>query len=177
MTSDKIEEATQSFWKNCVHSLTKDEPEAASRQTRISLQFKIQLEDDQFRSISKLQIVSKQSDVNNIITLFISIWSDCNDYYHSYKIKNIVFSYKILYELTDTENFKYPLEKLLPHAQGSRQTNSLTPQSGVSQIYDFQGKTKFPNTLDLNEWGEVLLNNQVEAIIKKKDDFPGAQNV
>lgn len=87
MNSTKIEEASQSFWYTYVSKL--------NSKTHLAIQFKVQLDDCQFRSISNVQIVTLE-EYPLLKELFISSWLDCDDFYHSLSIKNIIFSYKKL---------------------------------------------------------------------------------
>ena len=96
MNTSIIEQSVIAFWDNLSNNnKIKVQPEG-----NIAIQLKIQLKDlPQFRSITKVQVVPKFPDSEmkqNIIDLFVSSWLECDDYYHSLSLKNIVFTYKIL---------------------------------------------------------------------------------
>ena len=151
MNSTKIEEASQSFWYTYVSKL--------NSKTHLAIQFKVQLDDCQFRSISNVQIVTLE-EYPLLKELFISSWLDCDDFYHSLSIKNIIFSYKNLLVPNHISEQKKAV-KLLPKI-------SKRKFGGKSEelAFFYKGKNKLPITIDIEKWGEVLSSTELEAIVK-----------
>ena len=158
MSQFLIQEATYNFWEECM----KNFPEDAS----VAIQLKVQLVDlNQFRSISKVQIVHK-NDYLNIKDLFVSSWLDCDDYFHSLLVKYVIITYKELI-LTSPDN-------LIPVKVKSKflHKKSIGSRKIQEEYFQFRGKTKLPSTTILEEWGTILSDTGKELIIKPEPVTP-----
>ena len=85
MSSQTIFSCVQAFWDQEMNKLESE--------TRVAIQMKIQIIDGQFRSISKVQVITKE-ELDVIKELFASSYLDCDDFYLSFVVTNIIISYK-----------------------------------------------------------------------------------
>lgn len=152
ITNNLINVAVEEFWIR-VLSIYKND------RLNLAIQFKIQLSNFQFRSISRLQIIRNDDSMNKAIKdLFFSYWIDCNEYYNSLEIINIVLSYKFLNLLPNDSNIK-----LLKQDKIFNNKKNKLVQHNIL--------TRLPNTMNLEEWGTIMTDSPLEKLIISKNQI------
>ena len=114
--------------------------------------FKIKCSDNLIRSISTVQRINKISNVEEVFTEY---WSLRSDNYLQFKIEEIIFNYCII-----KPNNQITEQKISKaHSKIEYNTNLLRV-----------GSLNFPQTMDINEWGDVqyILNDKEAIVLKYK---------
>lgn len=117
----------------------------------IIIQFKIKLDNNQFRSISYLQTV-KRSEIEDLLEIFIEFWNLRDPDYFSLIPSHIVFTYKIV--VTNKEEIK---------------TSKLNRSKTITEnpnLFKFKG-FNLPCTMDYLKWGKLIFESYKNVEVKK----------
>ena len=123
-----------------------------SRENFISIQFKIKLSSNQYRSVSYLQTV-KLSEKEDLIEIFKEFWNLRDQDYLSLNPSYIVFTYKLI----DSTNVIVKKSKI---------NRNINIQEDTKENLNFKGYN-LPSTMDFTSWGRVLFMNNYYAEVKK----------
>jgi hypothetical protein len=112
--------------------------------------FKINLDNDVFRSVSYL-VTIKKDDFNDLNSSFKLCWNIRGDDYQQYSITKIIYTYRIVDKslIITSEDSSKRLYK-------------------VKHTYNFNGITRLPDSMDFALWGDSKrIKNKSIAIITK----------
>lgn len=117
------------------------------------LQFKVECVNGEIKSISYVQIVTKE-DLKSISHVFNEFWDIKSEEYHKLEITKIIFSYKIL-----------PAENYISKSKIIRHKNSI---KSVKLSKFKLGGHELPCTMDFTKWGNThFYSNYTKAIVYK----------
>ena len=141
LTTSILKQSLTNFWDFINLNLS-------SSDQLLLIQFKILDEKNQYNSISYLQHVN-MNEFEKLFEIFTEFWAIKDEWYHSLKIKSIIFTYKII-----NNDLKITTSKF---------TRSKTINAPK---FTFKG-ISLPSTMDFTTWGIVLFNDYTNAIIEK----------
>jgi hypothetical protein len=85
------------------------------KDSKLMIQFKIKIEENNYRSISYLQsIILNFKEIDELKEIFIGFWVSRDEGYHCLKPSDIVFTYKIISEELEEEKIKIKYNKIKP---------------------------------------------------------------
>lgn len=119
-----------------------------SNDLTILIQFKIKIDNNNFRSISYLQSINIDQ-FNELKDIFIEFWNFKDEDYISLKASHIIFTYKII-----NPNFY----KIKPKINRTKLLYDNT--------INFKGYN-LPNTMDYHKWGNIISESDNFVLIKK----------
>jgi len=123
--------------------------------SKILIQFKIKIEENNFRSISYLQSINfNQNEIDELIEIFIGFWESRDEGYHCLNPSDIVFTFKIISEAEELGEDKLKIK-----------FNKIKNNENIKTI-NFKGYN-LPNTMDYEEWGEIIEEEGRNIMIKK----------
>ena len=120
----------------------------------IQIQFKVQLNNGLYRSISYVQTVKKE-DYNSLLDIFIEFWNLRSEDYHITTASSIIFTYKVY----DSE-----ISQQIKSKSISRHKNIV---SELKQQYTFGG-FNLPKTMDFTLWGEHFISHDYKSAVVHK---------
>jgi len=124
-----------------------------SKDSKILIQFKIKIEENNYRSISILQTINfNKNEIDELIDVFIGFWEFRDEGYHCLNPSYIVFTFKILSDDLEKENIKIKFNKI-------KINESL-------KTVNFKGYN-LPYIMDYEKWGEIIEEEYGNIIIKK----------
>lgn len=154
LTNSVISDCLKTFWIEVVSSILNHQ--------YILLQFKVEGDKGDIKSISYVQTVNKD-DLNTISNVFNEFWNIKGDEYHSMEVSKIIFTYKVLPLELDISK-----SKILNH-QKSIKSNKLS-------TFKFGGHD-LPCTMDFTEWGETHFYKEYTKAIVYKHNSKGEYHI
>jgi hypothetical protein len=125
-----------------------------SQNTFISIQFKIEFNNNQYRSVSFLQTV-KLTEKEDLIENFIEFWDIRDQDYISLNPSIIIYTYKLI-----SENNGIIVTSRL------NRSKSIILEKESKDSFIFKGYN-LPSTMDFTTWGQVLFTSNNFAQVKK----------
>jgi hypothetical protein len=141
LSNDLINEMLHKFWDEIMNNIDNK---------MVILLFRIQFEDQTYRTIGNLQKINK-NDFNILYKLLTSLLTILSDDYKNLAIINIIFSYKII----DTEN------------KTSKIDNNNNNKSDKLPTFKFYGYN-LPLTMDITKWGTILSHDNNHYLIQRE---------
>jgi len=111
---------------------------------KLSIIFKIKTINNQYRSISHLQIINIE-DFDKLIQLFIECWNIKAEEYYLASHSHIIFTYNLLTDINITTKID--------------DSNILKNKDKTNKIETFRfAGYNLPNTMDFSSWGDYHLS-------------------
>jgi len=148
-----IKDSLLQFYK-IISSLNEDLLNNSNISFKLAIIFKIKTINNQYRSISHLQIINIE-DFDKLIQLFIECWNIKAEEYYLAPHSHIIFTYNLLTDINITTKID--------------DSNILKNKDKTNKIETFRfAGYNLPNTMDFTTWGDYHFLDERNVIVHKK---------
>ena len=153
ISENTIKDSLSQFYK-IISSLNEDYLNKSNNSFKLAIIFKIKTVNNQYRSISQLQIINIE-DFNKIIKLFIQCWNLKDEEYYLAPYSEIIFTYSLISDI---------------NVQTKIDDSNISKIKGKKENIETMrfGGYNLPNTMDFTKWGNYHFLDDKNVIVYKK---------